>query len=163
PTLPSRLTEAEKLAPELAARVGSIADQVALPVADDVPVWRGELRSAARAHLLPGVYSTRVHQKRERARVEALVERYAEPLSGLGWAVDAPPLPPSRTIVPVVEGNAIVVDAMRLRFLDEPDVGDLYNFCPTDGAEPKGPASVRAEGQRVFMSFDGVEIALRLS
>jgi alpha-mannosidase len=47
------------------------------------PVWRGELRSAARAHLLPGVYSTRIHQKQERGRIEALVERYAEPLAAL--------------------------------------------------------------------------------
>ena len=48
-----------------------------------LPVWRGELRSAARAHLLPNVYSARAHQKRRRAHVEALVERYAEPLAAL--------------------------------------------------------------------------------
>src|SRR5439155_5668790 len=55
----------------------------------EVPVWSGELRSASRAHLLPNVYSNRVHQKRDRAQVEALVERYAEPLAalvpGVGW------------------------------------------------------------------------------
>ncbi len=33
---------------------------------DGSPTWRGELRSSARAHLLPNVYSARVHQKRER-------------------------------------------------------------------------------------------------
>ena len=53
------------------------------PEPQGLPEWRGELRSAARAHLLPNVYSARVHQKRERGRVEALVERYAEPLSAL--------------------------------------------------------------------------------
>ena len=58
----------------------------------DVPTWRGELRSSARAHLLPNVYSARVHQKRERGRLEALIERSAEPLAaqvpGFGWPED---------------------------------------------------------------------------
>ncbi|MGH2729101.1 MAG: hypothetical protein ACRDJI_00670 [Actinomycetota bacterium] len=43
----------------------------------------GELRSAARANLLPNTYSVRVHQKTERARAEHLLERYAEPLAAL--------------------------------------------------------------------------------
>src|SRR5437773_2205498 len=54
PTLPSRLSDAEKFAPELDARVGSIAEQLELPVTDDVPVWRGGVRSAARGRPLPG-------------------------------------------------------------------------------------------------------------
>ena len=85
PELPGRLTEASKLTPELSARVGSLADHVGgvEDMSDELPVWRGELRSSARAHLLPNVYSARIHQKRQRARVEALVERYAEPLAAL--------------------------------------------------------------------------------
>jgi alpha-mannosidase len=67
----------------VAARFGSIASYLADAPTDGLPVWRGELRSASRAHLLPNVYSSRVHQKRERARLEALVERYAEPLAAL--------------------------------------------------------------------------------
>lgn len=43
----------------------------------------GELRSAARANLLPNTYSARFTQKVERARAEALLERYAEPLCAL--------------------------------------------------------------------------------
>jgi len=43
----------------------------------------GELRSAARANLLPNTYSVRVHQKTARARAEHLLERYAEPLAAL--------------------------------------------------------------------------------
>ena len=54
-------------------------------------------------------------------------------------------------------------DGVAFRFVDEPDVGDLYNFCPRDGAAPGGPRGIRVEGSRVFVSFDGVEIALRLS
>ncbi|MGH2694192.1 MAG: hypothetical protein ACRDJJ_05180 [Actinomycetota bacterium] len=54
--------------------------------------WRGELRSAARAHLLPNTYSVRAHQKVARARAEHLIERYAEPLAalvpGATWPAD---------------------------------------------------------------------------
>src|SRR6266540_959147 len=76
PALPERIAG-------LDAEIGSLADHVRSPTHGELPSWRGELRSAARAHLLPGVYSTRIHQKQERARVEALVERYAEPLAAL--------------------------------------------------------------------------------
>ncbi len=48
-----------------------------------VPEWTGELRSAARSNLLPNVYSARAPQKQARARVENLLERYAEPLAAL--------------------------------------------------------------------------------
>jgi alpha-mannosidase len=68
---------------EVRAEVSSLAEYLDEPPPQGIPTWRGELRSAARAHLLPGVYSTRTHQKQERARVEALVERYAEPLAAL--------------------------------------------------------------------------------
>jgi alpha-mannosidase len=65
------------------ARIGSIADSLEGATSENLSTWRGELRSAARAHLLPNVYSARVTQKRERARVEGLLERYAEPMAAL--------------------------------------------------------------------------------
>ncbi|MFM2106706.1 MAG: hypothetical protein RL338_1738 [Chloroflexota bacterium] len=64
--------------------IGSIAEflgQAPPPV--DPPTWAGELRAAARPPLLPNVYSARPHQKRRRARLEARLERYAEPLTAL--------------------------------------------------------------------------------
>jgi alpha-mannosidase len=68
----------------LQAQIGSLSDYLrSEEPAGELPAWRGELRSAARAHLLPNVYSARVDQKRRRGRVEALVERYAEPLAAL--------------------------------------------------------------------------------
>jgi alpha-mannosidase len=83
PKMPDRLAAAE-LPGELDAAIAGVADHVApLEWSDELPLWRGELRSSARAHLLPNVYSARVHQKRERGRVEALIERYAEPLAAL--------------------------------------------------------------------------------
>jgi alpha-mannosidase len=48
-------------------------------------VWTGELRSHARANILPGVLSNRPHLKRALSHAERIVERYAEPLSTL-WA-----------------------------------------------------------------------------
>ena len=76
-TLPDRLLEPGVRISGLASYLDGRSEP------DDLPVWTGELRSSARAHLLPNVYSARVHQKRERGRVEALLERYAEPLAAL--------------------------------------------------------------------------------
>jgi alpha-mannosidase len=81
PTLPQRLEEVRRLG--LDARIGSLAEHLGHDPHAELPAWRGELRSAARAHLLPGVVSARITQKQERAEVEALVERYAEPLASL--------------------------------------------------------------------------------
>ncbi len=44
---------------------------------------RGELRSHARANILPGVFSVRAPLKQAMARAERAVERYAEPLAAL--------------------------------------------------------------------------------
>jgi Glycosyl hydrolases family 38 N-terminal domain/Alpha mannosidase middle domain len=82
-TLPERLVVACRLAPDLDVRIGSLAEHLAQPTRGELPVWRGELRSAARAHLLPNVVSARINQKQERAEAEALLERYAEPLAAL--------------------------------------------------------------------------------
>ena len=81
PTMPDRLANAE-LPDNVDVVVGGVAQHVgALTWTDRLPLWRGELRSSARAHLLPNVYSARMQQKRERGRVEALIERSAEPLA----------------------------------------------------------------------------------
>jgi alpha-mannosidase len=92
-TFPQRLAAAMPLVEGVDARMAGLAAYFeGRSEPDDLPVWTGELRSGARAHLLPNVYSARVHQKRERGRVEALLERYAEPLAaltpGFGWPED---------------------------------------------------------------------------
>jgi alpha-mannosidase len=248
PELPGRLAEARKLTPELEARVGSLSDHAdGGSNGSDLPVWRGELRSSARAHLLPNVYSARVHQKIDRGRTEALVERYAEPLAALvpgfewpgeeldrAWklllwngahdsvcgcshdevarAVDARhkearelagqivgralvalgeqaasagevvfnPSPFERegvpglgwTVGPLLRGMAepfalerdgswLRVEDVRFRLVDEPDVGDLYNFCPAEYAEPMGPNSMRIDNHDAILSF-GPDLSVRL-
>jgi alpha-mannosidase len=247
PTLPERLAAARRLRPGLDAEIGSLAAYLELPVEDGVPSWSGELRSAARAHLLPGTYSTRIHQKAERGRIEALVERYAEPLAalvpGFDWpaseldriwrllvlngahdsvcgcsvdevahAVDARhtearerteeiaraaletlgervsesgilrfnPSPFERDGVPglgwrVASGDDeaalapvdldvrdgwVVADGVELRFADEADVGDLYNFCPAPDGAVAAP-DLALDGAEVVASFDGLEVRLR--
>ena len=50
---------------------------------------RGELRSHARANILPGVLSSRIGLKQALSRAERLVERYAEPVAALYGARSA--------------------------------------------------------------------------
>ncbi len=250
-TLPERLTAAEST-PSIDARIGSISEHLdGLHVRDDLPVWTGELRSSARAHLLPNVYSARVHQKRERGRVEALLERYAEPLAALapsfGWPdeelrhawtlllwngahdsacgcshdqvardVDGRfaevraiaedvveraltslgsrtrdggiirfnPSPFERQGVPplgyaVVQAASeerlvdvrieptpagFVVDGVPIRLMDEPDVGDLYTFCPRElGQLPSPPAVVEVRGREVDARWDALRLVCRVT
>ncbi|MGH2556767.1 MAG: alpha-mannosidase, partial [Actinomycetota bacterium] len=68
---------------QVQAEITSLAEYLDGPVPQDISTWRGELRSAARAHLLPGVYSARINQKQQRGRIETLIERVAEPLAAL--------------------------------------------------------------------------------
>jgi alpha-mannosidase len=80
--LPSRIPEN--------AKVGTLADYFAASpsLPQTVTRWRGEMRSAARANLLPGVVSARIDLKAACARAERALERYAEPLQALyggGW------------------------------------------------------------------------------
>ncbi len=243
--LPDRLREP-------GIRIAGLASYVdGRTVPDDLPVWTGELRSSARAHLLPNVYSARVHQKQERGLVEALLERYAEPLASLvpgfdwpeeelrrawrlllwngahdsacgcshdqvaidvdgrfaearaicediveraltslGSRVEGPPgilrfnpspferegvLPLGYSVVdaavrpkevPVeieVRDDAIVIDGLEVRLLDEPDVGDLYNFCydePDQVASP--PAMIEVRDDEVVAGWVGLVVRARV-
>jgi mannosylglycerate hydrolase len=65
------------------ARVGTLAEYLADAPAEGLSTWRGEMRSAARANLLPGVVSARIDLKAACARAERWLERYAEPLQTL--------------------------------------------------------------------------------
>ena len=65
------------------ARLGTLADYLAQPASAQAATCHGELRSAARANLLPGVTSSRIDLKAACARAERWLERYAEPLQAL--------------------------------------------------------------------------------
>jgi alpha-mannosidase len=65
-------------------RVGTLTEYLAQPTLQhSVTTWRGEMRSAARANLLPGVVSARIDLKAACSRAERWLERYAEPLQTL--------------------------------------------------------------------------------
>jgi alpha-mannosidase len=65
------------------ASVGTLADYLAGASDEGLSHWRGEMRSAARANLLPGVVSARIDLKAACAQAERWLERYAEPLQTL--------------------------------------------------------------------------------
>jgi len=252
PRLPERLERARATMPDLDVRIAGLAEHVATrSLASDLPAWEGELRSSARAHLLPNVVSARAHQKRERGRVERLIERVAEPLAAQvpgfawpaeeldrawtlllwngahdsacgcshdqvardvdarfaearaigeaiveealaelasrtrsagvlrfnpspfpregvpanGWRVVArtprPEWAPVR-IEPLAGGGGVEVDGVPVRLLDEPDVGDLYNFCPaSEGRVADPPASVQIRGDEVEAVWDRLRLRAR--
>ncbi len=249
-TLPERLAKAEPMLPGLSIQVASLAEHVDAPLPDGLPTWRGELRSSARAHLLPNVYSARAHQKRERGRVESLIERYAEPLAalvpgfgwprerldrawtlllwngahdsacgcshdrvardvdaryaearaigegivhealaslgalvseagllrfnpspferdgvpGLGWRVEPAGREPEGTPVEVfARGGWAHAEGLAFTFGDEPDVGDLYNFCwAREEQVPSPPDGLEVRGHRVCAVWEGLEVRLRV-
>ncbi len=251
-TLPERVRRAAPLAQSVEASIAGISDHVHGRPAAALPVWKGELRSSARAHLLPNVYSARVHQKRERGRVESLIERYAEPLAaqvpGFGWpqdefdrawtlllwngahdsacgcshdqvAIDVDtrfaevrtiaedvvdraltslgarvrdggvirynPSPFAREgvagngyrvipagvepdTVPVAiaelpDGAGVAADGVELRWFDEPDIGDLYTFCPArESVSPSPPDRLTIDGQEVRAAWDGLTLIARI-
>ncbi|WP_143590993.1 glycoside hydrolase family 38 C-terminal domain-containing protein [Thermoactinospora rubra] len=80
---------------ELGARMDTLAGYIGRFSADfsagtaGLPRVAGELRSHARANILPGVISVRAHVKQLMGRAERMVERYAEPLAAL-WGEEWP-------------------------------------------------------------------------
>jgi alpha-mannosidase len=62
------------------------------------------------------------------------------------------------------EDGAILADGLELILLDEPDVGDLYNFCYDDMNQvPWGPAEIHVEGDDVRAWFDdALEVRMRV-
>jgi alpha-mannosidase len=249
PTLAARVAAANELLSAADVRIGGLADHLRGLDPGEVPTWRGELRSSARAHLLPNVYSARAPQKRERGRVESLVERYAEPLAALvpgfdwpgerldrawqlllwngahdsacgcshdgtardvdsrfhearsiaegivaealralggrvaaggtlrfnpspverdgvpalGWRVGGAAAPAVDEIEPVVDEGWVVADGLRFTLRDEPDAGDLYNFCWADAGQVAAfPDELRVEGQTIVARFATCEVAVRV-
>ena len=250
-TLPERVAAAVRSTDGIEAEIAGIASYLDGQTVGDERVWRGELRSSARAHLLPNVYSARAHQKRERGRVEALIERYAEPLAalvpgfrwpkeelerawtlllwngahdsacgcshdqvardvdtrfedargwaevvtgqairalaaqmresgilrfnpspferegvpGLGWRVGPLGRGPAEAKVDLAVRNGwVLADGVGFTLRDEPDVGDLYNWCyAQEGQTASPPDRLEVHGDRVTAAWSGLEIELRVA
>ena len=83
PELSGLISYASAHLPDLKLRHGTLPEFVAA-VRDAEPTLElrvGELRSAERAHLLPGVFSARTWIKQRNAHCETLLEKWAEPFS----------------------------------------------------------------------------------
>ncbi|WP_049564838.1 glycoside hydrolase family 38 C-terminal domain-containing protein [Nonomuraea sp. SBT364] len=76
---------------QLGARMDTLSGYIEAHSGDvaGLPRVTGELRSHARANILPGVISVRAHVKQAMSRAERMVERYAEPLAAL-WGGEWP-------------------------------------------------------------------------
>ncbi len=83
PALPALLGAANEAQERFEFGLRSLAEYLAEAPTDELPEWRGELRSSARANLLMGVASNRVDVKIAAARAERALERRAEPLAAL--------------------------------------------------------------------------------
>ncbi|GAA0951791.1 alpha-mannosidase [Nonomuraea longicatena] len=70
---------------EMSARMDTLSGYIGGfdPDVSELARVEGELRSHARANILPGVISVRAHVKQAMGRAEQMVERYAEPLAAL--------------------------------------------------------------------------------
>src|SRR4029077_10757309 len=77
------------------------------------------------------------------------------------------PAEPSPAPVELGEGDtgAILADGLELVLLDEPDVGDLYNFCYDQVDQvPWGPAEIHVGGDDVRAWFDGaLRVRMRIT
>jgi alpha-mannosidase len=75
----------------LPAYVAAVRAATRVPGATALETVRGELRAGEEhAFLLPGVLSSRTYLKQANARVQATLERWAEPLSVLAWQAGEP-------------------------------------------------------------------------
>jgi mannosylglycerate hydrolase len=83
PWLGRVVAEANQIQGDFELTITSLADYFEGAPDQDLPEWRGELRSGARSNLLMGVASNRVDVKQAAHRAERSLERMAEPLSAL--------------------------------------------------------------------------------
>lgn len=83
--------EANKAQDDLRFTVTSLRDHLDQAPRDELPVWKGEMRSGARTNVLMGTASARVDVKQAAARAERWLERVAEPVAALWLPEDAWP------------------------------------------------------------------------
>jgi hypothetical protein len=148
------VAEANDLQDDYELEVTSLAEHLAQASVDDLPSWRGELRSGARANLLMGVTSNRVDVRQAAARAERAIER-AEALAALYQPVDRWPASLLREAWLHVVRNAAhdsicacsideVCDAVLYRYAEAAEIGEGLAQRALDalGASVKGDGAV---------------------
>jgi alpha-mannosidase len=89
-----------------------------------------------------------------------------EGVPGLGWRVDADVVASPETATPHEKDGWVTCDGIAFTLRDEPDVGDLYNFCFEDEGRPaRSPGwSVAADGNEVQAHFDeGLSVRIHVA
>src|SRR6185503_1458715 len=80
-------------------------------------------------------------------------------IPGMGWRVNpAPPVEYPGEIA--IDGDHFHIGSLRLRLVDEGDVGDLYNFCPTEAQPAATPTGMKIEGDTLVASWPGLKVEL---
>ncbi|MFX1312000.1 MAG: glycoside hydrolase family 38 C-terminal domain-containing protein, partial [Promethearchaeota archaeon] len=90
PEIPEIIKQWNKLYPEKLIEQGDFEYYVN-KVLDSNPKlknFEGELRGGKYAHILSGVFSTRMWIKQRNSKIEYLYEKYSEPISTITWALD---------------------------------------------------------------------------
>ena len=131
--LPSLFADANARQDEIEFRLGSLAEYLADVPGDELPLWRGEMRSGARANLLMGVVSARMPLKQLEFAASTILERYAEPLAAIaGTDAERILAKPWRGMVENSAHDSIcgcgidaVADAVAARYREAHRVGDL--------------------------------------
>ncbi len=133
----------------------TLADYIrSVPNGRQLALWRGEMRSSARANMLMGVNSARIELKAACARAERGLERYAEPfqaLYGVSWPERFLALAWDRVIKNSAHDSICgcsldpVEDQVLVRYAEAEQIADgLVRQAATQiaGAVPRGAVAV---------------------
>ncbi|MGH2652293.1 MAG: hypothetical protein ACRDHK_13910, partial [Actinomycetota bacterium] len=88
-----------------------------------------------------------------------------EGVPGLGWQVEPGPIVPAEVPLEVEAPDGwVLADGIAFTLRDEPDIGDLYNFCPTeDGQQAREPVWTVAAGTADAVFDDGLRAHVRVA
>ena len=160
--LPALFADANARQDEIDFRLGSLTEYLADAPAHDLPLWRGEMRSGARANLLMGVLSARVPLKQLEFAASTTLERYAEPLAAIaGTNAERILAKPWRAMVENSAHDSIcgcgidaVADAVAARYVETQRVGDLVARDALDVLAARVDSSALSEGDEGIFVFN---------
>ena len=160
--LPALFAEANARQDEIEFRLGSLTEYLSDAPSEDLPVWRGEMRSGARANLLMGVVSTRTPLKQREFAASTMLERYAEPLAAIAGTNAERIL--AKSWRGMVENSAhdsicgcgvdAVADTVATRYVDAERVGDLVARDALDVLATRVDASAVGDADEGILAFN---------
>jgi alpha-mannosidase len=160
--LPALFADANARQDEITFRIGSVTEYLRDAPGEDLPVWRGEMRSGARANVLVGVLSARMPLKQLEFTASTMLERYAEPLAAIA-GTDAERIlnKPWRGLVENSAHDSIcgcgvdaVADAVAARYREAQRVGDLVARDALDALAARVDASDLGESDEGVLLFN---------